>query len=114
MADIDTTIQPRQVSERILRPPSILHEPMTERLHRNQIVIAARDTQAGDDVSIFVRLRFTTICQPAGDSARVEVAQFSELATVDHSRKTLNRQRDVCGGVAFRFQQRTEVFNVLG
>ena len=77
-------------------------------------MITARHSQADDDVALFVRSRFSPISQPAGDTPRVEVRQLFEFAAVERRRDALQRQDNVRGGVPFRFQESSEVFNVLG
>jgi hypothetical protein len=70
---IDASIQPRQVSKRIVRRASVPHEPIAKRCQRDQVVIAADDAQAGNRLAFFVRLWLPPIRQPSRHATGVEV-----------------------------------------
>ena len=113
-SNIHAGIHSRQVGERVFRAASGPHEPVAERLHRDQKVIAARNAQTGDDVPVLASCWLPPIGQPVRNATGLEVRQPLESAGIESVLNTVASLHDVPCSVPLRFQVSFEVRQVLG
>ncbi|MCX7410462.1 MAG: hypothetical protein NTZ32_20495 [Planctomycetales bacterium] len=103
-ADIDLAVELGQMGKRIPFQPASLHQPVAERLHRAEMMIARRHAQP----------IIATLLEPVRHFVGVELPQQLEAATGERGLAPCHRQRDVLFAVALRFEMLTERGEMIG
>ncbi len=102
--DIDLAIELGQVSKRIPLQSASLHQPVAERLHRAEMMIARCHSQP----------TIAALFEPVCHLVRIELSQQLEATAREYSLAPCHRQCDVLTAVSLRFEVLPEVGNMIG